>query len=205
VFDGVIDHDGDGNADPVASVAARLCEASVYEVETVGSFAYYPNDEDATQLGQIGGRDLDGQFGMAIQHPGADGLAFVIEAPFALDSFAIGDGTRGTMSFVDSSSMLGGNVVSGTWTLESCAILDRWDRLVANADAPKTVLVRSSLDAVVELNLPDEEDLRVAIRGSFAVPFESFAGGRPDDRRVEFDVDDPVLRTLEATCEGGRR
>lgn len=203
-FDDVIDRDGDGDADPVASVAARLCEGSVYEVETVGGFTYYPNDEEATQLGQIGGRDLDGQFGMAIQHAGADGLAFVIEAPFALESFAIGDGTTGTVSFVDSARMLGGNVVSGTWTLESCAILDRWDRLVANTDAPKTVLVRSSLDAVVELNLPDEEDLRVAIRGSFAVPFESFAGGRAGDRRVEFDVDDPVLRTLEASCEGGR-
>jgi hypothetical protein len=78
-----------------------------------------------------------------------DGLSFVVESPFALDAFALGDDTTGTVSFVDSAAMLGGATVSGRWTIESCAILDRWDRLVANTDAPKTVLVRSTLDAIV--------------------------------------------------------
>jgi subtilisin family serine protease len=205
VFAEVIDRDDDAESDPIASVAARLCDGSGYVVENVAAYGYYSETDDATQLGQIASGELEGQFGMTLQHPDADGLAFVVDAPFALTSFPLGDEGVGAVSYVDTSRALGGRVVAGTWTIDACAILDRWDRLIATHDAPKTVLVRSTLDATLEVDLPDgDEPLLTPIRGTFAIPFQSFAGGSTGDVRLVFDANDPVLRTLEAMCEGGR-
>ncbi len=89
----------------------------------------------------------------------------------------------------------GGTGISGSWTLEECAIVDRYPEFLSSDDTPMTVLLTSSASGQMEAgDGSTEEPSVVGFRGRFVVP--AVVEMLPPDHAL--------VQAVESVCEGGR-
>jgi hypothetical protein len=135
---------------------------------------------------------------LVLQREGSDSLAMICEGcPFNISPFGMSTEGPVTAAYTRGIPMsgVGGTAISGTWTLEECAIVDRYPSILSSDDTPMTVLVTSTVSGQMEAgDGSTEEPVVVGFEGDFEIP--SIVEMLPPDHGL-------ILR-LEELCEGGR-
>tara|TARA_B100001750_G_scaffold220943_1_gene209058 strand:- start:1935 stop:3893 length:1959 start_codon:yes stop_codon:yes gene_type:complete len=195
-----VDGDADGLADRPGIVVGRLCGGSTYSVEGFGDFVYETASLDLEANGYlVTGHALESGFGMTLIRRGSDSFTAVCEdCAFDLGSFPLSEEGPGRVTWSmgpDTDPDAGGTVLTGTWSIDECTIVDRFASFLAAYDGPQNVLVRSTLAGTLEVNDGTmDEGIVVPFQGTFELPFIAEPLGE----------DHPLTRTLERRCEGGR-
>lgn len=208
-LEAVVDGDGDGVVDGAGLVAARICSASQYTIEGVGSFVYTREEEDeVTALGSITAEGTfmtflrDGSDSLVL---GCDGCAFELTTFSAMGSFVSPPPT----ARMPLPGLVTGEVAA-EWTILDCVIEDRYGAApIPGAEGwpeeglPKNVRVTSTatgdfvgarLDGYDADGNPINTELMSGFEGHFSTLFVSGIETR----------EDPTIETLETWCANGR-
>ena len=211
----VLDGDDDGEADAAGILAARVCSASQYTIDGIGSYQYTRDEEsDVVAVGAIAEDGLT----LSLLRPGSDLLALACEEGCAFElgtwpatgSFVSPPDPGGRMPPI---GQLTGEL-DASWTLTDCVIEER-------VGDPVPGLSDSMRDAWPDRGIPQHVRITSSASGTFT-------GGRVDgyDRDGEPivseltrpfsgelsvlfvngvpDREHPIVQALETHCENGR-